>query len=245
MARPIKVMIASEDVRAELERRAKASTSAHRDRFRSKIILLRLDGLRIEDVAERMNTSMHTVSIWSNRFERLGLDGLKDKMGRGRKPSIPAAKIERVITEATRPPEGRNRWSVPSGSASRSSSPRLIVERASPVIRDTIERPPPAVRTSAAANNLRPRSSSLLPTVFQRYWMPPSSIMQPTYACSPKSGILPGRVTQTHAQRTQFSYCSGCPKTATAGYFPAVTSGHPPSFSGLNALSAGMVTRSL
>ena len=112
MARPIKVLTASEDVRAELERRAKASTSAHRDRFRSKIILLRLDGLRIEDVAGRMNTSMPTVSIWSNRFERFGLDGLKDKMGRGRKPSIPAAKIERVITEATRPPEGRNRWSV-------------------------------------------------------------------------------------------------------------------------------------
>ena len=112
MARPIKVMIASEDVRAELERRAKASTSAHRDRFRSRIILLRLDGLRIEDVAGRMNTSMPTVSMWSNRFERFGLDGLKDKIGRGRKPSIPAAKIERVITEATRPPEGCNRWSV-------------------------------------------------------------------------------------------------------------------------------------
>ena len=112
MARPIKVIIASEDARAELERRAKASTSAHRDRFRSKIILLRLDGLRIEDVAGRMNTSMPTVSIWSKRFERFGLDGLKDKRGRGRKPSIPAAKIERVITEATRPPAGRNRWSV-------------------------------------------------------------------------------------------------------------------------------------
>ena len=81
-------------------------------RFRSNIILLRLDGLRIEDVAERMNTSMPTVSMWSNRFERCGLDSLKDKTGRGRKPSIPAAKIERVITEATRPPEGRNRWSV-------------------------------------------------------------------------------------------------------------------------------------
>ena len=112
MARPIKVIIASEDVRAELQRRAKASTSAHRDRFRSKIILLRLGGLRIEDVAGRMNTSMPTMPMWSNRFERFGLDGLKDKTGRGRKPSIPATKIKRVITEATRPPAGCNRWSV-------------------------------------------------------------------------------------------------------------------------------------
>jgi transposase len=112
MARPIKVMTASNDVRRELERRAKASTSAHRDRFRAQIVLLRLDGLKIEDVAGRMDTSMPTVSMWSSRFERFGLDGLKDKTGRGRKPSIPAAKIERVITGATRPPEGRNRWSV-------------------------------------------------------------------------------------------------------------------------------------
>jgi len=98
MARPIKVTSASGDVRTELVRRAKASTSAHRDRFRAQIILLRLDGLRIEDVAGRMDTSMPTVSMWSSRFERFGLDGLKDKTGRGRKPSIPAAKIERVIT---------------------------------------------------------------------------------------------------------------------------------------------------
>jgi len=112
MARPIKVMTASDDVRAELERRAKAPTSAHRDRFRAQIVLLRLDGLKIEDVAARMDTSMPTVSMWSSRFERFGLGGLKDKTGRGRKPSIPEAKIARVITEATRPPEGRNRWSV-------------------------------------------------------------------------------------------------------------------------------------
>jgi len=112
MARPIKVLSASEDMRAELERRAKALTGAYRDRFRAQIILLRLEGLKIEDVAGRMNTSMPTVSMWSSRFERFGLDGLKDKTGRGRKPSIPAAKIERVITGATQPPEGRSRWSV-------------------------------------------------------------------------------------------------------------------------------------
>ena len=73
---------------------------------------LRLDGLKIEDVAERMGTSMPTVSTWSSRFEQFGLDGLEDKAGRGRKPSIPTKKIERVITEVTRPPKNRKRWSV-------------------------------------------------------------------------------------------------------------------------------------
>ena len=40
------------------------------------------------------------------------VDGLADKGGQGRKPSLPEAKVARVITEATRPPKGRSRWSV-------------------------------------------------------------------------------------------------------------------------------------
>ena len=66
MARPIKVLPASEEVRAELRRRANGRSTEHRDRFRAKIILLRLDGMKIEDVAAHMNTSVRTVSIWSS-----------------------------------------------------------------------------------------------------------------------------------------------------------------------------------
>ena len=112
MARPIKVLSTSDEVRAELRWRAKGRSTEHRDRFRAEIILLRLEGLKIKDVAERMNTSMRTVSLWSSRFEKTGLDGLADKGGQGRKPSLPEAKVARVITEATRPPKGRTRWSV-------------------------------------------------------------------------------------------------------------------------------------
>ena len=34
---------------------------------------------------------MRTVSIWSSRFEKAGLDGLADKGGQGRKPCLPEA----------------------------------------------------------------------------------------------------------------------------------------------------------
>jgi transposase len=112
MARPVKVITASAEVRVELHRRANASTSAHRDRFRANIILLRLEGLKIETIAKQLNTSMPTVSTWSGRFEARGLDGLSDKAGRGRKPSIPQKKIERIVAEVTRPPKNRKRWSV-------------------------------------------------------------------------------------------------------------------------------------
>lgn len=50
------------------------------------------------------------------------------------------------------------------GPSPRSSSPRLIVDRAMPVILETIAKAPyPAASTSAAANSRRPRSSSLQP----------------------------------------------------------------------------------
>ena len=74
MARPIKVITAGAEIWAELQRRANAPTSAHRDRFRAKIILLRLEGLKIATVAKRLKTSMPTVSTWSARFEAHGLE---------------------------------------------------------------------------------------------------------------------------------------------------------------------------
>jgi hypothetical protein len=64
MARPVKMITASKEARAELQRRAKAPTSVHRDRFRANIILLRLEGLKIESVAKRLKTSMaHSVDM--------------------------------------------------------------------------------------------------------------------------------------------------------------------------------------
>ena len=112
MARPIKVLVTTDAVVSELQRRAKAPTSAYRDRFRAEIILLRLSGLKVAEVAARLGTSVPTVSLWSNRFGKSGIAGLNDKAGRGRKPSIPPLKIERVVTEVTRPPANRIRWSV-------------------------------------------------------------------------------------------------------------------------------------
>ena len=112
MAPPIKQLQADPVVVKELQRRSRSATIAVRDRGRADIVLLRLDGLGVEVVARRLNTTPKRVSLWSRRFETSGLDGLADKPGRGRKPSIPAPKVARVITEATRPPKGKRRWSI-------------------------------------------------------------------------------------------------------------------------------------
>jgi transposase len=112
MARPISQVDVTLEERTELQRRVRASTTPQRERLRARIILLRATGKKEEDIARELGVSLNSVSKWSNRFEVLGLSGLADKAGRGRKPSLPAEKIEQVLTKVTQPPKGRRRWSV-------------------------------------------------------------------------------------------------------------------------------------
>lgn len=62
--------------------------------------------------AARLRTSEVTVQTWTDRFRENGIDGLEDKPGRGRKPTIPEAIRERILTEATQPPPGHTRHST-------------------------------------------------------------------------------------------------------------------------------------
>ena len=85
---------------------------AARDCLRAHIVLLRSEGVGQLEVASRLGVSAPSVSKWSQRFDREGLDGLKDKPGRGAKPSIPLATVRRVVEEAGKAPPGRQRWST-------------------------------------------------------------------------------------------------------------------------------------
>jgi transposase len=112
MSRPIiKITLTSEE-RRDLTRRLQGRKTAERDRLRAQIVLLRADGMRQQDVAERIGTSQVTVCKWTRRFVDLRLPGLDEAPGRGRKPSLPDETVNAVITRATQPPAGRTRWSV-------------------------------------------------------------------------------------------------------------------------------------
>lgn len=112
MGRPISVVEITKAERSDLERRVKSPTSSQRDSLRASIILRRAGGIKQEQVAQELGISKNAVNKWSQRFEREGLEGLVDKKGRGRPPSIPPEKVEQVITQATRPPKPRKRWST-------------------------------------------------------------------------------------------------------------------------------------
>src|SRR3954447_874126 len=112
MGRPVKKLEATLEERVELRNRVRASTTPQRDSLRARIILLRLRGETVKEVARRLGVSVACVSKWTSRFETLGLAGLKDARGRGRKPSLPKEKVDQVLTRVTQPPKGRQRWSV-------------------------------------------------------------------------------------------------------------------------------------
>lgn len=100
------------DVRRQLARMANSQKGSSRSVCRAKIVLCRIDGLTKRETSQRLGVSGVTVQKWTKRFLASGVGGLADLPGRGRKPTIPDEKRERIITEATRPPKGHTRHST-------------------------------------------------------------------------------------------------------------------------------------
>ncbi len=122
-----------------------------------------------------------------------------------------------------RPPPLRRSRPFGSGAASRSFSPRPMVERASPVIAETASRPPhPAARTSPAANTRRPRSSSFEPTDSHLCRIACVSIM-PTRILPqrhPRNPAAPSQIITWRPGAVRFTCCDGCPKlNISVAYF--------------------------
>ena len=111
MGRSLALEITERD-RKSLTKMARAHSSSVRSVRRALIVLCRADGLSKSKTSRRVGVSEVTVQTWTDRFREAGIQGLSDKPGRGRKPTIPIAVKERILTEATTPPQGRTRHST-------------------------------------------------------------------------------------------------------------------------------------
>ena len=112
MARPVETLELQPSEQQELERRVRAATTSQRAVIRARIVLLRAQGLRQQDVATQLGLSLGCVNRWSQRFAVDGLHGLQDRAGRGRHRSIPLETVAKIVSEAGRKPPGRQRWST-------------------------------------------------------------------------------------------------------------------------------------
>jgi len=84
---PYRIELTPEE-RSELERRARRQTATRREVFRAQIVLLAADGLRNDEIAERLGTVRETVSPWRKRYFEEREAGLLDRPRSGRPRSF-------------------------------------------------------------------------------------------------------------------------------------------------------------
>jgi transposase len=112
MARPARGLDMDSDQRKELESLVRAPTTPQRSAQRARILLACADGHSQEEAARQIGVRRRIVTKWCGRFRKLGLAGLADAGGRGRKPSLSEESRALILTQATQPPKGRTRHSV-------------------------------------------------------------------------------------------------------------------------------------
>lgn len=96
--------------------------------MRARIVLMAADGASNNRIAKDVGVTRTTVILWRRRFEDGGPGALaRIAPGRGRKPSIPAEKVRRIIeaTLHTLPP-GATHWSCRTMAKAQGVSPATV-----------------------------------------------------------------------------------------------------------------------
>jgi transposase len=98
--------------RQELQRVVRAASASALEKLRARLILLAAADHPNDEIASALEISQPMVCKWRSRFARKGMAGLADAPRTGRPISLSAQKLNAVLTEVTRPPKSRSRWSV-------------------------------------------------------------------------------------------------------------------------------------
>ncbi len=128
MARPKLPLHLSFEQRKQLQRLAQAPGTPQKIVRRARIALLAAEGKDNRQIAAELHTSHVTVGQWRQRVLDLGLAGLQEAPRPGRPKTLPAHKVQTVLTEVVQPPKGRARWSCRS-MARHSGLSRSAVQR--------------------------------------------------------------------------------------------------------------------
>jgi transposase len=106
-------LLVTDEQRSVLEKLIRSRTAPLRDVQRARVLLMAADGFPNTWIASEVQVSAATIAAWRERFAEDGLRNFSAvRSGRGRKPSIPAEKVEEIVrlTLHERPP-GDTHWS--------------------------------------------------------------------------------------------------------------------------------------
>src|SRR5436190_8693380 len=158
----------SQEQRGLLERWAAAQKTPQSVALRARIVLAAAAGESNSEIARTLGVSRPTVILWRSRFADGGAQALTEtKPGRGRKPTISAAKVKAIVQATTQTtPPGQTHWSCRSMARAEGVS-AATVQR----IWDAHGLKPHRVRTFKLSND--PRFSEKLTDVVGLYLNPP------------------------------------------------------------------------
>lgn len=113
VGRKTKVVKLTLEQHETLKMRVSSGTTEQRAALRARVILLSSQGKSLKEISKLTGLSFQNCCKWRKRFCESGMDGLKDRRGRGRKPSIPPGKKVSVLALACQiPPDGCTSWSI-------------------------------------------------------------------------------------------------------------------------------------
>jgi transposase len=112
MPRPSTPVSLEESQQAALLELVRADTTPQALAFRARLVLACAQGGDDTAVAQAEQTTRQTVGVWRKRFLTAGMAGLGDAPRPGRPSTLPARKINTVLTAVVQPPPGRTRWSI-------------------------------------------------------------------------------------------------------------------------------------
>ncbi len=114
-----RMLVASPEQRALLERWERATNTPQGIALSARIILRSLDGASSKQIGRDLNVSQPTIRRWQRRLRDAGPEGITEiAPGRGRKPTYGARKVQRIFaaTQSTRP-DAQRHWSCRSMAA--------------------------------------------------------------------------------------------------------------------------------
>jgi transposase len=113
MRAPTPALPITDEQRSVLEKLSRSRLAAHRDVQRARVLLMASDGFATTRIASEVGVSPATVTNWRERFSEDGLAGsVRVRRGRGRKPSIPEAKVAEIVRATLHDtPPGETHWS--------------------------------------------------------------------------------------------------------------------------------------
>src|SRR5512134_2932144 len=105
MARPKLPLSLSPEQRAEFQRLIQAPSTPQKVVRRARIALLAAEGQDNNQIAAELGTSHVTVGQWRQRVVDLGLAGLQEAPRPGRPKTLPAHKVQIVLSQVVQPPK--------------------------------------------------------------------------------------------------------------------------------------------